>query len=69
MDGQPPFFERYTINSASVVFRDWDFFPDPHIKKNEKRDFKIQEKRKLDFKIEEIMIPTQNETESPSEDK
>ena len=46
MDGEPPFFERYTINSASVLFKDWDFFPDPNIRINELKQVRKAEEMK-----------------------
>jgi hypothetical protein len=64
MDGEPPFFERYSINSASVVFRDWDYFPDPNIARNESKEFILQEQRKNDFKIEGKILPKQDQTDA-----
>lgn len=51
MDGQPPFFERYIVNSASVRFREWDFFPDPNIRREELKAFELSELRKQEFDI------------------
>ena len=68
MDGQPPFFERYSINSASVIFRDWDYFPDPNIARSEKKEFKLQEERRTDFKLEGKVLPSQHQTEDSHQD-
>lgn len=52
-DGQPPFFERYNINSASIVFKEWDNFPNPNIRKQEIKEFKKKQYERPEFNIQE----------------
>lgn len=56
MDGEPPFFERYMVNSASVSFREWDFFPDPNIRREELKAFELEELQKQQFDIRDKIL-------------
>jgi hypothetical protein len=52
MDGLPPFFERFMINSVSVVFREWDFFPNPNIRKAERLAMRQSNPEFVEFDLE-----------------
>ena len=51
MDGKPPYFERYSINSASVLFKEWEEFPDPNLLKEYKKQLRFEKDEAAEFRI------------------